>query len=179
MKKLIALLMVLAMTASASALVSEVQIWVDGELYEGGDVYPSDIISIVLLDSTNALLQNVNVGTETAVSNGDSYAHAWAPSAMFPNSAFTVDGDGYTWAGNAGWFGVSMPADDVVFEQTFHVPDDTPGSTWILIEWDINYAGDGGDAPYSGSQEIHVAPEPATIALLGLGGLFLRRRRKA
>jgi len=25
--------------------------------------------------------------------------------------------------------------------------------------------------------EIHVIPEPMTIALLGLGGLFLRRRR--
>jgi len=30
---------------------------------------------------------------------------------------------------------------------------------------------------YGGALEIHVVPEPITIALLGLGGLFLRRRK--
>ena len=176
MKKLLTLLVVFAMTSAASA--SYVDILVNGESWGGEDVEASDIISIILVDDSGGdFIQNINVGTTTGVSLGDTYSHTWTATPIFSGSTFTPDGDGYTWAGNWGGFSVAMPAEGILFVQEFHVPDGTPASTDILVEWNINYAGDG--EQYSDEATIHVIPEPATIALLGLGGLFLRRRKKA
>ena len=176
MKKLLTLLVVFAMTSAASA--SYVDILVNGESWGGEDVEASDVISIILVDDSEGdYMQNINVGTTTGVSLGDSYSHTWNATPMFQGSVFTPVGDGYTWAGNFGGFNVPMPTGGVLFVQDFHVPDGTVASTNILIEWNINYAGD--QEAYSDEATIHVIPEPATIALLGLGGLFLRRRKKA
>ena len=177
MKKLLVLLIVLAMTTVASAN-SMVVITVNDQPWEGQDVMPSDMIQIVLMDLVNDNLQNVNVGTTINVSLGDSWTHTWAGAPMFPSSIFTPVEAGYSWAGNAGYMFVPMPEDDTVFVNEFHVPDDAMASDWINIEWTISYMTDE-PMPYNGSAMIHVIPEPATLALLGLGGLFLRRRKKA
>jgi hypothetical protein len=41
----------------------------------------------------------------------------------------------------------------------------------------LNGVAQGSVAPLCTSLKLHVIPEPVTMALLGLGGLFLRRRK--
>ncbi len=74
----------------------------------------------------------------------------------------------------------------LLYSFLYHVPD-VPASTIIEIQTDWDYDWfwppkfdyrDG--SSYEGAVcpvLIHVIPEPATIALLGLGGLLLRRRK--
>lgn len=63
----------------------------------------------------------------------------------------------------------------------FHVPD-VPYSTIITIDVEQLVLKNAFGIELTGYTileplEIHVSPEPMTVALLGLGGLFLRRRK--
>ncbi len=53
-----------------------------------------------------------------------------------------------------------------------------PGDATWAFEWDVVIAPNGGTFQISKGKGIETAPEPATIALLALGGLSLLRRKK-
>jgi len=74
---------------------------------------------------------------------------------------------------------VGPPDGEALYTFDFHVPE-VPYSTIITLGID----GIDLKSPFNTQlvadvipAEIHVVPEPMTIALLGLGGLFLRRRK--
>ena len=172
MKRFLALLIVLVMTSAASAAYMEIT--VNDEAYTGQDVEYSDIIKLKLMDDrgTEYLTGTISSVSYIDVDNGDEWAHTWYATPM-GGWAFTAAGDGYDSSGTAMWINGYLPEDGVIFTHEFHVPD-LPVSTEIVIDYEILYSING----VSGSETLHVIPEPATIALLGLGGLFLRRRKK-
>lgn len=51
----------------------------------------------------------------------------------------------------------------------------TAGSGELFLRF-INYAGQAGE-PWTAIDNVSIVPEPATLALLGLGGLLVRRKR--
>jgi hypothetical protein len=185
MKKVLILFVVLAITSVASASQVDFTFKVDPADQKASYEY-SDIITINL--TTEAQVIGLDIG---AISDGGGGGTAQLPLSLNANfTAFADVGyltnDGQTlikWiAGNAG---AGLHATGILYSFEYHVPD-VEDSTWITIGdfsgqpyWPALITYLGGDE-YEGPLtplEIHVTPEPITIALLGLGGLFLRRRK--
>jgi len=179
MKKLMIFLAIALMANAASAALLELT--VNDQPWTGQDVGPSDIITVVW--NNDVAGQYGGFGALTINhSNGEQAGDAWVdPRFVYPLITIVplpppegfdviITGGGYpTPTGPlAGW--------------TFHVPDYKEASDIIIIDpvsgaFNNVYAVPGPDdgLPYV---ELHVTPEPMTIALLGLGGLLLVRRRK-
>jgi len=68
---------------------------------------------------------------------------------------------------------VPLPAGTLIDQIKFHC--DAIGEVTISLWWD--QYGTGENMALMDTQVIHQIPEPMTLALLGLGGLFLRRRK--
>jgi hypothetical protein len=188
MKKLLVLLLVFAMSSVAGAAL---------QISVGGDLNPMDS-EIYLTPSETIML---DIWSTIPIASGGEGEGMWALTAQTTDASIS---GGLAAIAHADWtliiaddaigagvtdlppgengvmggiftFGSDIPADTAIFDEIiFHcewMPNDVTVTLWELDAfqqvvgiWD--------------TVVIHQVPEPMTIALLGLGGLFLLRRRR-
>jgi hypothetical protein len=191
MKKVLVLLLVLVLTSMASAVISIKVVETDGVTpYDGRDLIASEYLNIIITATGGdtgdtggfALVADTALG---AISGGVTNIPPAPDASMLLGTAV---GDNFVGGlapgvdgivGTIGAFTASPPyADgDYFTEILFHCegPGDVVVSLYdISAAWSVATE-DGGFL--IDSVVIHQIPEPMTIALLGLGGLFLRRRK--
>ena len=182
MKKYLIVLLVLAMAAYASAG----PVWLEVDDADEDTSYGgSDVITINLV--SNEGIKSISIGRIDGLPTAQSIngLHTGFDQAPLQPGTIVNAGGVLISTINAGtqYTTPAIPAGQILWSFEYHVPY-LPDSSWITID-DVTegavftYIG-GTDTPYIGDVdplEIHVTPEPMTIALLGLGGLFLRRRK--
>lgn len=190
MKKLLALVLILAMASSASAVLTSYQGYymkmvIDAPAVIGiGDTVGVEIFAGDSADVPEMLNTVLNVDAAASISaitistTGD-----W--SFLNENNGATVNGSGYDVFVD-GTLPSAIAAGSSIYSFSFTtsgvgtVTIDAVSGSWATFAGAVGpedgyyeYGAIYG-LPYA---EITVVPEPMTIALLGLGGLFLRRRR--
>ena len=199
MKRLIILLLVLGLTSTASATVG-MDVYINGVLAADLDpVVVGDIVTVAITDTAPTVpvigaagfadfKVGISAGTFNAASevwadgpfSGDPFfVGPWATSPLPPSLIAIVNGAGFDVKVDAIFgdtpFAPPIAGDIVSFTFT------ATGGTTIDPHFGV-YNGDGvNNSAIPGTGDtygvITLVPEPMTIALLGLGGLFLRRRK--
>lgn len=185
MKKLLALLLVLGMASTASATL---QISVNGEQEPiESEIYLSQSETLTLDIWTDAdieqfgggswmLVCDITMGTiDPGISVRDGYSYGDPPYTAQKPEIIPPEGHEGIWGFYADFAGTSAGTtlyDEIIFHCEY---DDPPHDVTIYLM----DAPDGSPATTTYDMVvIHQVPEPMTVALLGLGGLFLLRRRK-
>ena len=181
MKNLLILMLVLGLASVANAQTGTIRV----DPQDAADsYYPSDIITIEIVADYGVgtlTIDDITTdtgGTASAPALGTEIAAGYVvqPGTLVNAGGILVSDI----AGDGGGAMGTVPAGNTVWTFEYHVPDVEEPSTYITIGVNnINMTDQyyGNWVTDVGSVVIHVVPEPMTIALLGLGGLFLRRRR--
>ncbi|MHC4645106.1 MAG: PEP-CTERM sorting domain-containing protein [Planctomycetota bacterium] len=190
MKKFLSLILVLAIASVASAEVA----WFEVDPADAKDSYVgSDVITINLMADFIVGSVSTNIGSDGGTAEAVGLLHPQLRILTPFSDGTLVNAGGLLITGIGGGTPVGQPGvavGEVLYSFEFHVPEGLDESTYITID-DVT---DMSQQPplstaiaapdYSvyltdaGETVIHVIPEPMTIALLGMGGLFLLRRRK-
>lgn len=199
MKKLMVLLMVFGITSMAGAGVIDVQIsslnnepidpvdyieivesdWVNLDIYYIPD--GSEYIGQISCELTTAGIGTMDMTDLTFPEGAWDMDETWSPgiTEVTAGKVYTLTySEGMTGSGSAG----------ILVDHILVHCDGFPGDITVSITADVLYGGIGtmdnnwrtigSGLEYGPGVTIHNIPEPMTIALLGLGGLFLIRRRK-
>ncbi|MFH1616631.1 MAG: PEP-CTERM sorting domain-containing protein [Planctomycetota bacterium] len=199
MKKLVVLLIALAMCSSAFGLLA-IQPVVGGaeEIW----VYPSDIFYVDLIWRNDVLFGSGVTGqTNGELTSADIHVLIQGPATIVDVGALTLNVD-YTGAAGGvnpsdqlggvfsvySWGAGANPGQIIIDHIGIHC--DAVGDVIITVsvsgavqgvstvDWEhVLDVGNGGPGVTPIALIVHQIPEPMTIALLGLGGLFLRRRK--
>ena len=191
MKKLLVLMLVLGIATLASAglqiSVGGVQEPIDSEII----LAPSDTIELDIWTDADIgmfeaktwalLVADKLVGTITGGTSPVGYADPWPGDAATDNTAMVIP---QPYTGKAGGYLAGMsdnPLAGAVLYDSFIFHCEGEGDAVIEL-WEMVNTATLPDENYEmttllDTVIIHQIPEPMTMALLGLGGLFLRRRK--
>ena len=180
MKKLFVLVLVLAISTMATAASVTLKV-ADNDAQDSYN--PSDTITIELIgDFYVGFLGISNLYDSSSGTASSPDLHALFTLTDDPGDPINSGGElirAVAGAISGASIEDGVPIGEVIWTFEYHVPD-------VEYSTIITFTANGfeaADAWYMDTTttmpalEIHVVPEPMTIALLGLGGLFLRRRK--
>jgi len=167
MKKIIALCLLLAVSVSFGAVSWTIE--VNGSGWDGmSSINLGDVVTVGFMD--DAALNGGFTNFVANVSNGayNAGSLAWTQSPMFAsNFSAAAAGTGFN-VNITATMGFGVAAGE---KFSFAFTADQMGLTTI------SSSGAYGTGVLPADVTMNVVPEPMTMALLGLGGLFIRRRR--
>ena len=165
MRKLLVLILVLGISSAANALIVQVNDQVGEVVVAPGE---AAVVTVVADDASSWLgYLIVDAGGLGAVSNAVAEAAAGDLAAAVEYPDEPEWGLGYELTAAASPTGVI--AEGTQFTVSYSYEGDLIQPTTISLFVDPDY-----DNPAAG---VTIVPEPITVALLGLGGLFIRRRK--
>ena len=173
MKKLLVLILVLGLCSTANAMLTAIEIDVDG----------SHADSSVSVAVSGTISLEIYSGSDTDTGYGYLAIEDNGLYSLSNGQVTTNAGDKGSWTGpftmptyvpgyNLLELGVSKSASGTITAGTMFLIDFTAGSSTGTVDV-VLYD----ESLVTMDSTTIIIPEPMTIALLGLGGLFLRRRR--
>ena len=191
MKKLLVLMLVLGLASLANATLS-LEVTVMGLPYDGSVLANGTEVTVAVVqdapfpDGSGGEVWVNFVGDPISITDmtptADYVGGIWYGWNWLFNAGVATLGDatGYqAWKGAAASPGVGTPGMGSVMNP---LTAELYSSTWeftfaVSAATELSFGGEWDGTQYDGACEVEVIPEPMSMALLGLGGLLLRRRK--